>query len=531
MLKRLIENWLTSISEREFDIPFRLLLEAEGHIAIGHSTVHGPMELGKDIVSKYPEEQKFYFFQLKAGDANLNDWNGMERQIRQMVEVPYTHPNYTVGDPYQPVWICTGQLDETVRLSLGGKNDENKRIGKPSIDVWDRNILIDKYEHAFFDVVFVESKYLIDYLKVWSHASDYMADEEDIHDFFGNYLSNCPLDSSRKIKRYLAAYALILSQLSHRYLSIEDRYSAVDCVVLGITQLFDYVMKNNIDEQIYKHCYATLIELINFHLQAILDGVVDHMEVAGEMMLTHPALSEIFELPLRVHSLASKIALLSIMKFLRGESNEVEAGILKSLIENNLSCFCNVLSEKQMGTYWLIIVGLLNAGETALAKSCVVDSFYWVLSFHGKGGLQGLPDPYQEYSVIPYHHLWVEPENARLINMNGQSYFLSILLKFMTMLGCRDDIASEWSLLSRLDMREVYLVNPKELFAYRAENATTITYTFPITGSWAKIKVHFDQRLSHDFDELFVKYPESLLFLVLIYPWRTQWRETERYIE
>lgn len=93
MLKRLIENWLINISEREFDIPFRLLLEALGHVAIGHTTIHGAMELGKDIVSRHPEGELFYFFQLKAGDITPSDWSEMQRQLLQMVTVPYVHPN------------------------------------------------------------------------------------------------------------------------------------------------------------------------------------------------------------------------------------------------------------------------------------------------------------------------------------------------------------------------------------------------------------------------------------------------------
>src|SRR5436189_4011523 len=113
MIERLIENWLTNLSERkDLDIPFRLLLEAEGHRVNGHRTIHGPMELGKDVVSWYPRERCYYFFQLKSGDATQNDWVEMERQMLLMAEVPYVHPNYQPGDPYQTEWVCTGQLHE-----------------------------------------------------------------------------------------------------------------------------------------------------------------------------------------------------------------------------------------------------------------------------------------------------------------------------------------------------------------------------------------------------------------------------------
>jgi hypothetical protein len=167
MLKRLIEIWLTSLSERkDLDIPFRLLLEAEGHVAVGHSTKHGPMEFGKDIVSEKPSEGLFYFFQTKTGDAKPSDWAEMERQVMQMVEVPYAHPNYSIGDPYKPVWVCTGQLSETVRTSLGLRNEAYRKSDKPTVEVWDRNKLIAKFHSAFFDMLFADESFVVDFLSV-----------------------------------------------------------------------------------------------------------------------------------------------------------------------------------------------------------------------------------------------------------------------------------------------------------------------------------------------------------------------------
>ncbi len=189
MIERLIENWLTNLSERKnLDIPFRLLLEAEGHRVNGHRTIHGPMELGKDVVSWYPCEQRYYFFQLKSGDVTQNDWLEMERQMLLMAEVPYVHPNYQPGDPYQSVWVCTGQLHETVRIGLGLKNDEARRQGKPTIEVWDRSTLVKKFRDAFFHLLFVDDPFAVDFLKRWSQALEYLADEEELRLFFHNYL-------------------------------------------------------------------------------------------------------------------------------------------------------------------------------------------------------------------------------------------------------------------------------------------------------------------------------------------------------
>ena len=149
MLKRLIEHWLSSISEREFDIPFRLLLEALAHIAIGHATKHGAMELGKDIVSWHSEDGLFYFFQLKAGDITLST-KRYAATTSPTSDGSLCASQLQVGDPYQPIWVCTGQLQETVRLNIGLMNQDFRQNGRPQVWVWERNDLIELYHDVFY---------------------------------------------------------------------------------------------------------------------------------------------------------------------------------------------------------------------------------------------------------------------------------------------------------------------------------------------------------------------------------------------
>lgn len=529
MLKRLIENWLTSLSERkDFDIPFRLLLEAEGHVAVGHRTVHGLAELGKDIVSFHPTQGLFYFFQLKTGDTNLSDWNEMERQIRQMVEVPYVHPNYAPGDPYKPVWVCTGQLRESVRMSLGLKNEEHCRIGKPPIEVWERNDLIEKYHMAFFDVLFADEYFVVDFLRLWSHAGDYMSDEDNLREFFHHYLFKLPAAKKREMRKHLATYALILAQLSQRYASMGDLYSGIDCTLLGAIQLYEFIVSQAIEPNVYQNCLRIVHEFVRFLLQNLMDRCVACREIVKDLLETESGPSEIFELPLRIHSLASKIALNLLLKSLREQDAAVEIGLLQDILESN-PAFCHIISERQMGTFWLSIVGLLQANCLELAKRCVVETFDWFMKFHGRGQL-GLPDPYQSYRVAVNHHLRIETHDVRLLNMNGQSYLLPILLKFICHLGLRDLLARHWKMVSLMTVREYRPSSAEELFAYCPQGGRMTLCGFPVTGSWSGIQEQYSERLTSEFVEFTERYPESLLFLALAYPWRAQWREVERYI-
>jgi hypothetical protein len=530
MIERLIENWLINLSERKnLDIPFRLLLEAEGHRVNGHHTIHGPMELGKDVVSWYPCERRYYFFQLKSGDATQNDWLEMERQMLLMAEVPYVHPNYQPGDPYQSVWVCTGQLHETVRIGLGLKNDEARRQRRPTIEVWDRSTLVKKFRDAFFHLLFVDDPFAVDFLKRWSQASEYLADEEELRQFFHNYLfAPARTAQSREMRRHLATYTLILTQLSQRYESLGDIYSAIDCAILGVVQLHEFVAAQQMKRSISQSSMRLTQELIGFFLQKLVDACDADLEVLENLIDHQGGMSEIWQFPLRVHSLAAKLGLSLLLKALHKQSYEVEQQFLCTIIERH-PAFCHLVSEYQMGTWWVTILALLQSGQETLASDCVRKTFVWFFQFHGNGRF-GLPDPYQPYQFAMNHHLQLETGAKKLQNMNRHSYFLPLMLKLMCYLGLRSDLAGHWAVISRMQAHEYIPFAVAELLAYRPKSGQMTTYSFPVTGSWTALLQQYSERLSGEISEYVERYPEILLLLALAYPWRVQWCETERYV-
>ncbi len=530
MIERLIENWLTNLSERKnLDIPFRLLLEAEGHRVNGHRTIHGPLELGKDIISWHPREQRYYFFQLKSGDATQNDWVEMERQMLLMVEVPYVHPNYHPGDPYQPVWVCTGQLQESVRIALGLKNNEAHRQGKPTIEVWERSTLVKKFRDAFFDLPFVDDPFAVDFLKRWSQASEYLADEGELRQFFHNYLfAQGGITQPREMRRHLATYTLMLTQLSQRYEALGDHYSAIDCTILGAVQLYEFIATQQLKKSISQSSMQLTQELIGFFLQKLVNACSADLETVANLIEPQGGMSEIWQLPLRVHSLAAKLGLSLLLKVLHKQSYEAERRLLCMTIERH-PAFCHLVSECQMGSWWIAILALLQSGHEALARSCVKQTFVWLMQFH-RDGQFGLPDPYQPYHFAMNHHMRVETDTGKLQNMNRHSYLLPLLLKLICYLGLRNDLAAHWKVISQMQVHEYVPSTVAELLTYRPRSGQMTVYGFPVTGSWAAILQWYTERLTGEIAEYVERYPEILLLLALAYPWRAQWREMERYV-
>jgi len=519
---------LTNISEREIDIPFRLLLEAEGHIAIGHKTIHGPMELGKDIVSDKPDEGKWYFFQLKQGNIGLAEWDEVKRQMRQITDVPYVHPNYKIGDPFQPVWVCTGQLDETVRYNLGLENENLRREGKPAFLVWDRNILIDKFHSAFFDILFADESFVVDFIRLASHLADFHGDEKDSREFLRFYLNDLKSAKQRETRKHLATYVLMIAQLSQRYLIKQNIYSAIDLTILALVILIEHIVRNQIDTKLYSKALSHLESYLKFLLSDLVEACGCKRDLLQDLLEPQNGPVELFQYPLRVHSLASKIALLLILKKLRNEDSQREAQLLQIIVKSNLA-FCHLITERQMGTFWIPMVGLMASEELALARECVIQTMDWFMSFHGEGK-EGLPNPYEPYEAALVHLTGVEFERFPVYSMNYHSYFLPILLKLACHLNLRELVAKHWSSISRFFIKGYESPTEVELYEYFPKSGKVSYHVFPVTGSWKEIKEQFSERLHHELTQFTSLHPQSLLYLALAYPWRTQWKETERFI-
>lgn len=124
MIERLIENWLTSTSERGYEAAFCQLLMAEGHRLV-HIDRHTGTEHGKDIIS-YDQDGQLCAFQLKCGNINVAKWrNEVEPEIIELIEYPVQHPN--VNGPAKPYLVTTGRINENVNGRIAARNAASTR--------------------------------------------------------------------------------------------------------------------------------------------------------------------------------------------------------------------------------------------------------------------------------------------------------------------------------------------------------------------------------------------------------------------
>ena len=118
MLRNVLEDYLSSIKERDFDFPLSSLLQGMGFYDI-HFT-HGAAEFGKDFIAKRVENDVEYQYaiQSKKGDIGQSLWrNEIRGQLEEAILSDYSHPQFNTSLPRKAILVTTGRLSGNARVT------------------------------------------------------------------------------------------------------------------------------------------------------------------------------------------------------------------------------------------------------------------------------------------------------------------------------------------------------------------------------------------------------------------------------
>lgn len=124
MIERLIEYWLDNAHERSYQAPFCQMLAAQGH-RILHSTRHGPMEMGKDLITLDGDGVPCAF-QLKANPGSRLTQaalTGIWGQILQLTTTRIHLSGGTLGR-HRAFLVTNGEVDEEATRQVSDYNSQ-----------------------------------------------------------------------------------------------------------------------------------------------------------------------------------------------------------------------------------------------------------------------------------------------------------------------------------------------------------------------------------------------------------------------
>ncbi|WP_375430172.1 restriction endonuclease [uncultured Friedmanniella sp.] len=139
MLDDVIDAYLETVTEREFDLVLLSLLHRRGFTEV-HFT-HGGFEFGKDFVAQRVFEgvRYQYCIQSKAGDMGQGEWRAVYPQLDEARLNTLSHPSFDESLRRVGVLLTTGRLKGGATLAAQNYAQQAIQRGEPTLEVWDRD--------------------------------------------------------------------------------------------------------------------------------------------------------------------------------------------------------------------------------------------------------------------------------------------------------------------------------------------------------------------------------------------------------
>lgn len=218
MLRNVLEDYLNSINERDFDYPLSSLLQGMGFYDI-HFT-HGAVEFGKDFIAKRIEDgtEYQYAIQSKKGDIGQGLWrNEIKGQLEEAISSDLSHPQFNTGLPRKVILVTTGRLSGNARLaSQEFKTKLEREDQVQDLIFWEREQLIQFSEEYGLTGIYQNTakglRGLAQFYVTYSKAIDGSLSDREIERFSRLWLDES-LDYKKRILRASMEAEFIASKL------------------------------------------------------------------------------------------------------------------------------------------------------------------------------------------------------------------------------------------------------------------------------------------------------------------------------
>lgn len=436
MLRNVLEDYLDSIIERDFDYPIMSLLQAMNFYDI-HFT-HGAVEFGKDFIAKRIENGNEYQYAIQSKKGNINQslWrNEIRGQLEEAVLSDLSHPQFDINLPRKAVLVTTGRLSGGARLAsqeFKTKLETENKIQE--LIFWEKEQLVQFSEEFGLSGIYQNtakgSKGFAQFYLIYSKAIEGNLSDREIEEFSRIWLDE-NLEYRKRILRASLETDIIASKLVENGLIYEAVifYLSLARIVMQTT----YEKDDNFVIEIYT-------EIINGKItplcEVFFNQLMSNWEKT-EKSLVHLCLKD-SSLPMLQYIVwcARILELNSLYFFLNKDENKKReiTNFLIEFIEKEEGCG-HIPSDRYAVTMVWILLALIKSGDKDkaidLLRKCVV----WLCDRVEKGfGLARYEaDEYEEtIALLGY------PFDFIKVDKNKSSFLATILADLAAFAGNKE---------------------------------------------------------------------------------------------
>lgn len=455
MLRRVVEDYLESIREVQFFLPFSYLLLLKGYYDV--HIVHGATEFGKDIIAKKAEGgiPVQFLFQLKAGDINLSKYkHEIQPQLLEAAVIDLCHPNFDPQLDKKIFFVTTGTIKPPATLEFQGFNNflQTKYKLGPILSIEKFDLIEDFVVHGLepFFTIHCDPGFVGEFFNLYAKIkNNEQIDSFSIETYTRRWIkTDCENDINR-LQIFLEAYlfSTLLYKSKQYYLA-----------VLFLAGLARFLSKSGLYEQHYK----VLIEYINIIVMDLAKEV-EAIYNSGEA-LVNPAsamgLLAIFKYPkICLHTLE----LLSLANLLSNEPNPELIAIISDIIQRERG-WERPPSDNYAMSVALTGLSLLKNTDYALLRKLVNNITIWLCDRYDNIGIAQLGAAEDE----EYEQLLSEYLEGLNYQKSKSSFTASILLDLAFLSDdpqFYESIANDLRATS-ITMERYHVLNDTDIYEY-----------------------------------------------------------------
>lgn len=511
MHERLIEDWLTSVNELGYQLPFCEVLLSEGYTII-HVSTHGRGEHGKDIVAR-SGEGVLTTFQLKGGDIRLRDWREMREEVAELVQLPVRLPGIREDEEHVPHLVTNGEIRGDALESIVRYTDQWERLGAPRLQVWSKHLVLKKFVDAqgsFLPGGLLSFKRFVQ-LYVSDFGSPFPAKEfAELLEPLAQELGGA---SDRELRRQLPALSLVGSYIVERYEREQNYVAAAAGWTMVAAAILHVAEKDSVSPDIYQ----PTLGIVHSALVRTLEAFATEILASETFLVPQMGLADPHVYGARVSIVLGWLSAWALERG-RGRLTSDEAKQIERIFVREYPAR-RLAGEVDWPFLLMIVLYLDRAWLQEDAEETVISYANVLLSANHGDNAPGVPPPYWSHEkVLKLANGMLAPYERE--HFTAHTYTLQQTLDVLVRRLRRQAIRVLWPAATKLVFCEFRPDHLADYFLWRAKEGNLISRHPIPTVSWSEWRTRVAELNRALVPRVLLQNPEWVFPFLLTYPHR-----------
>jgi hypothetical protein len=508
VIERVVENWLTSVNERQYQIPFCQLLAAEGETVI-YISPHGQREQGKDVIT-LGRDRVPRAYQLKAGRVALADWRKYHGEINELVIYPVDHPSIHSKKQHLPFFVTNGTVADPVLSAIPAANHFWRKSGAKPLTLLARDELVSRFVKAHGSYLPSDPANFGVFLDLVVKSGRDPFPKSSFARFLESILPfrDKPRPKNKDIERALASAVLLTTYVTQGCVRESNHWALFEAWTVAASYILGVAEHHGAPPS----CWTTPFELAELGAIRALQALAEECE-ANKMLFTqgNPLTDGTCYAP-RITILCGLLAALNLHQRLRNlPVNSFVRGFLNTYLHK-----VNMWGESAVPYLWAAALESEQYGRHSDAEGLILLILSSIVSVNA-GREKSLPNPYYGPEESIRLASGLEPTNREMFDRH--SYTAEPLIDFLARRLLRRHLASIWEKVTRIHFTEFSVKDTWEWFRWRAQHGSLKTTIPGMPQSWKELLAHATTP-PQGLPRLIYSRPEFAVLFGLVFPHR-----------